>query len=761
MEARTVAQFRILEKIGEGGMGAVYKAEDTRLGRTVALKFLRPESLEDQKLRDRFVREARAIAALDHPHICTIYEIGEAGGGLFLAMAYIDGPPISALLASGPLSIERATGIAIQIAEGLEEAHRKGVIHRDIKPSNILLTGRGEVKIVDFGLASLFGEARLTGQGMAMGTPAYMAPEQWQGLAPDPRSDIWSLGVVLHEMLTGGLPFRGAEGRALSYSILQEAPRSMRAIRPEIAPELELLVEAMLAKQADQRVATAGQVAARLRACKNASGGDRRWDRTATMISVPAAVSVPVPLAPQPEAATIAVLPFVNMASDPENEYFADGVSEELITGLAKVGQLRVVSRTSAFRFKGSNAGPQEIGRQLNVKYLLTGSVRRAGDRLRMTAELVGTADGFQLWSEVYQREVRDVFAIQEELAGAILAKLRIQLTSANPLAQPRKKTESIAAYQLYLKGLFHWNKRTGPGMRNAIDFFQEAIDTDPLYPPPYCGLADSLMLSPLFGWDEPRNTMLRAKQAALRALEIDPTHAEAHVSLAMVHFFYDWDRDRAAAEFRTGLRLNPGYAIGRAFHAHFLLWTGRYELAMNEFRNALELDPLSLNMLANYGWFLVYQRRYPEAVEALKRALDMDADYVRANLYLGTALAVLGRVGEAVAATKKAVERSPEDPILLLWLSRVYALNGLADEARAALREVEALSGERHISPIDLAIAHGALKDPDRAVAWMERAVEERWPVPLYLRDPRFDPFREHPRFRDLMNRAGLSLAI
>jgi serine/threonine-protein kinase len=751
MTANTLAHYKILEKIGEGGMGVVYRAEDTRLSRFVALKFLRAESTSDERYQTRFLREARAVAALDHPNICTVYEIGEAQGRMFLAMSYVDGPSVSALLRNGRLNLRQAIDIASQTAEGLAEAHGKGMVHRDIKPGNLLLTSKGTVKIVDFGLAALFGggpdgEIRITQAGMAVGTPAYMAPEQWLGEDPDPRADLWSLGVVLYQALTGEMPFLGAESRTLRHSVLNEHPRRMSSLRPELTPEWDAVMEKMLAKRAEERPQSAHKVCEMLRSLR--PGGTRPATESTVTTSV-----TPPPRRDEPPS--IAVLPFVNTASDPENEYFADGITEELITGLAKIGSLRVVSRASAFRLKGTSQDLQDIGRQLNVKFLLTGSVRKAADRVRITAELVGASDGYQIWSEVYRRDARDVFAIQEELAGKILDTLKIKLSMAG---QPKPRNENFEAYQLYLKGLFYWNKRTGPAMERAIDFFQQAMDADPTYPQPYCGLADSLMLSALLSWAAPKQTMLRAKNAAARALELDPTLAEAHISMAMVNYLYDWDAAAAAKQFRAGLELNPGYAIGRAFHAHFLLWTGSYEAAMQEIKEALDLDPLSLNLISNVGWFLIYQKRPQEAADWLKKALDLDPDYVRANLYLGTALAMMGRAEEAIAATRHAVQRSPNDPTLALWLARAYALSGRDREAREALSQVEALSSERYISPLDLAIVYGALDQIPRAVEFLEKAVEERCTVPMFLRDPRFDPFRDDPRFVDLVRRAGLS---
>lgn len=755
MEARTVGHYRLFEKIGEGGMGAVYRAEDTRLGRMVALKFIRPESLGDATTRQRFLREARTIALLDHPNICTIFEIGQEGNETFLAMSYVDGPSLVSLMHAGRLPVSKAIDIATQIAEGLAEAHRKGVVHRDIKPGNVLLTNRGLVKIVDFGLAVLGGDPRVTRSGIAVGTPAYMAPEQWTGMEPDPRSDIWSLGVVLFEMLTGRLPFGGVDGRTLRYSVLEETPLPLRELRRDAPLELDALVAEMLAKEPRRRTASAEKAASLLKACgKSAAALAGRSPAEPTITTTMTAVAVP-----SPEVSSIAVLPFANNAADPDNEYFADGITEELITGLAKIGSLRVVSRASAFRFKNSREDPREIGRQLRVNYLLTGSVRRSGDRLRITSELVSAENGYQLWSEVYQREARDVFAIQEDLAEAILSTLKIQLSSENPLAEQTGERPSLQAYQLYLKGLFYWNKRTAPDMNRAIEFFQEAINTSPLYLKPYSGLSDALMLSTLLGWEQPRRAMPRAKAAALTALQHHPKQAEAHISLAMIQYLYDWNPEAAAASFQTGLRLAPHYAIGKAFHAHFLLWTGEFSKAMREIDEALDLDPLSLNIMSNRGWFLIYQRRYAEAADTLNHSLYMDPDYVRSNLYLGAALAGLGKFEEALAATRKAMASSSKDPILSYWLARILAEAGHKDEARMLLAEIEPETRGAVASPLDLAIPYGALGDYESASELMERAIEERWPLPPFLRDPRIDCLRRYPRFTRALRQADLPI--
>ena len=761
MNVRTIAHYNILEKLGEGGMGAVYKAEDTRLSRTVALKFVRASLADDDDVRLRFFREARAVAALDHPTICTIFEIGEDSGNAFIAMSFVDGPSVATLLREGRLPIEKAVDIAIQVADGLAEAHSKGVVHRDIKPANILLTRRDVVKIVDFGLASLRGDDRVTLRGAILGTPCYMAPEQWQGFDADPVSDLWALGIVLYEMLAGAVPFAPSEGRPVSYRVLRESPRPLRSLRRDAPSNLERLVERFLAKDRDQRISSAAEGARLL----------REWSRhivnseaiTELNLTAPSfARSTPTSRSDVARSAiadvpTVAVLPFRSTTVDPEDDYFADGVTEEIITGLARVGALRVVSRASSFVFKGVNIEPAEIGRKLNAKYLVTGSIRRAGNQLRLTAELLTAEDGFGIWSEVYQREIRDVFAIQEELAAGILAALRIQLSSVSVFAGRSRNAPELPAYQLYLKGLFHWNKRNQPAMERAIGFFQEAIDADPLYPQPYCGLADALIISALFAWDAPRHTMPRAKHALLKALELNPNQAEAHMSFALLQFLHEWDAPAAAENFRIGLELAPRYAVGRAFFAHFQMWNGEFESAWKELNQAWELDPLSMNIMTNRGWFLFYQHRFEEAIDVLQHTLELDPQFVRANLYLGAALAQLDRIPEALSATRAALAASPDDPSMLMWLARVYARGGMPEDAHQTLQRVE--SSAKPVSPLDLALPYAALNELDRAATLFEQAVADRWPVTVFLRDPRLDPLRAHPRFIAALENAGLPL--
>ena len=764
MELKNIAHYKLGKKLGEGGMGAVYQAEDTRLGREVALKFINAGVSDRDHAHARFLREARAVAALDHPNICTIFEIGEDNGHTYLAMAIVDGPSLSRLLRNGRLPVRKSIEIAAQVAAGLAEAHRKGIVHRDIKPGNILLNSRGVVKIVDFGLAALGGEDRITRDGSVLGTPAYMSPEQWQGLDPDPRSDIWALGVVLFEMVTGQPAFTRSEGRAVSWAILNQPLPPLRQLRPDAPETLARLVSQMLAKDPASRLQTADEVETLLLALDHSNkhteavSADPSDAITMAVHTVKSIRSV-TQVSRASEIPTIAVLPFVNTGGDPENEYFADGITDELIAGLARIRVLKVVSRASAFRFKGSHSDPRDIARQLSVRYLVTGSLRRMGDRLRMTAELVSAEDGFSMWSEVYQREVRDVFAIQEELSGSILAALRIQLSAVNPFAGAARANPDLPAYQLYLKGLFHWNRRTQTSMLQAVECYEKAIELDPLYLQPYSGLADALMLTTLFAWDTPRRTMPRAKQVLLKALEIDPRHAESHFSMAMTRFLYDWDTVGASGDFSVGLELQPHYAIGRAFHAHFMMWTGDYQRANLEMQEALVFDPLSINAMTNQGWFFFYQRRFEDAETALISVLELDPAAVRANMYLGAAQSYLGKHRAAIESTRRAAAASPLDLTLQAWLASALALAGQTAEAREILAVIESRAETVCVSPLDLALPYGALGDVEQAAALMEQAIAGRWPVTVFLGDPRLDPVRRHPRLVAALEAAGLSL--
>jgi serine/threonine protein kinase len=543
MIGQNISHYKILEKLGEGGMGVVYKAEDTKLKRIVALKFLPPELTRDPEAKERFIHEAQAASALDHPNICTIYEIGETDEGqLFIAMACCEGETLKKKIERGPLKIDDTNDVALQVAQGLRKAHEKGIVHRDIKPTNIIVTTDGVVKIVDFGLAKLVRQTRVTKAGTTVGTVAYMSPEQARGEEVDHRTDIWSIGIVLYEMLTGLRPFRSEYDQALVYSILNEEPEPLKSLRPDVPTELEQVVEKALHKDLGKRVQQIGELVSALNSLKKKR--EMEGDKTH----------------PEPKGVlpSIAVIPFVNMSADPENEYFSDGLAEELINALSKLEGLHVVARTSAFRFRGKDIDIREIGKQLNVNTILEGSVRKAGNRLRITAQLIKVADGYHLWSERFDRELQDVFAIQDEISLAIVDNLKVKLLGGDRERLAKRYKDNFEVYDLYLKGRYYLNTITEEGIKKSLDYFQQAIQKDPSCALAYAGTAGAYGVLAVLGLAASGEVIPRAKSELLKALELDDYLAEAHAWLGEINLGYYWDWSAAEKELKRAIELKP-----------------------------------------------------------------------------------------------------------------------------------------------------------------------------------------------------------
>jgi len=748
MIGKVVSHYRILEKLGQGGMGVVYKAEDLRLKRTVALKFLPRELTMNPDAKARFVHEARSASTLEHPAICNIHEIDETEDGrLFICMACYDGEPLNARIAEGPLEAAEAVDIAIQVAQGLAEAGSHGIVHRDIKPGNILLTAEGAVKIVDFGLAKLAGATRLTRTGATMGTAAYMSPEQVRGEELDHRSDIWSLGAVLFEMLTGETPFTGDTELTVMYSIMNSDPADLVGDRRDVSPELRRVISRMMARERSDRYTDASEVVEALRAL---AGGE--VTRAPYEGSVTSASQRPVP--------SIAVMPFVDMSADGDQEYFCDGMAEEIMNALTHVEGLRVVARASAFAFKGRNEDIREIGRKLRVSTLLEGSVRKSGSRMRVTAELVNVQDGFRLWSERYDRDVEDVFAVQDDISLAIVDKLRVRLVTDDRKRLLKKHTADIEAYNLCLKGRFFWNTRTEENLRRAIDHYERAIARDPEYALAYAGLADCYIVLPDYSSVAPKVACPKAKDAAMRALEIDPELAEAHASLALVRTTFDWDWEGAEREFERTIEINPSYATAHYWFALHLMWMGRMDEAIERIRKARELDPLSLVINRNLAQICIFARRYDEAIDALKRTIEMDPGFPVAHVLLGEAYSHKGMKDEALAEFE--LERASSGsfgPGIDTRIGSAYVRLGMRDEAEKVLARLAVQAAEAFVKPSDLAEVLFSLGENDRAFECLEQAFEQRDKGVLGLKVyPVYDAVREDPRFLALLERMGLA---
>ena len=642
MIGTTLSHYRITEKLGEGGMGVVYKAVDTKLERPVALKFLSASALEDEDATARFFREAKAAAALDHENICTIHEIDEVDGHTFMAMAFIEGRTIKQMVLERPLPIDQALDIAIQTAGGLQVAHEKGIVHRDIKSSNLMLTPRGQVKILDFGLAQLAEGSKLTKTQTILGTPAYMSPEQVRGENTDRRTDIWSLGVVLYEMVTGKRPFAGEAEAALTYGILNKEPEPVTGLRSGMPLDLDRILSKALAKDPDERYQHVDEFMVDLRGLRGKRTGAERVERRKEspnrerpsavrrrVLQLKAAIGAAIVLSfllvgwlftkSDRQAATLdgqgagesspslAVLPLENLSGDPEQEYFTDGLTEELISNLGTIRSLRVVSRTSAMQYKGTKKLLPEIARELNVNHLIEGSALRADDQIRVTVRLTEAAADRQVWSHSYERPLRDIISLQREIAREVARAIELEMSPDEEARLSGGLPVDPAAYTEYLKGRMYLAQRHPESFRRAEQYFQRAIESNPRYARAYAGLADTYLLMMWYSIIHPRKGYPMAERMALKALEIDDSLAEAHVSLAFARFF-DWEASEAS--FRRALELNPGYADGRHWYAGHLNAAGRHEQAIEQMQRALDLDPYSLIFNTDLGLALYYARR-------------------------------------------------------------------------------------------------------------------------------------------------------
>lgn len=719
-------------------MGVVYKAQDLRLDRWVALKFLPPHLGADEEQKKRFFQEAKAASALDHLNICTIHEIDQtAEGQIFICMAYYEGEPLNKKIERGPLKLEEAVSIALQIAQGLAKAHRQGIVHRDIKAGNVVITADGIAKIVDFGLAKLAGKGGSV-PSKTVGTPNYISPEQLRGETVDHRADLWSLGVVLYEMLTGRKPFTGDYEQAILYAILNENPPLVRTLRNEVPLSLEGVVGKCLEKKPERRY-------------------QRAEDLIADLQRVTAAA------APSPRVAqkSIAVLPFDNISPDPENEYFSDGLTEEIITHLSQIRSLLVISRTSIMRFKGAKKPIREIAAELGVQYVLEGSVRKHGSDLRITAQLIDAPRDAHLWAEKYGGKLEDVFAIQEKVAGQIVDALKLTLSPQEQKNLEKRQTENTEAYQLYLKGRFWWNKRTEEGMKHGIDFFNQAIEKDPNYALAYAGLADAYILLQVYCYLSPREAVPKARKAAEKALQLDPLLAEAHASLAHIKSLYDWDWQGTENGFKRAIELNPGYPQAHLWYAiSFFLMRGKVEEALVEMKRAQELDPLSLIINNDVGLMHFVAGRYGQAVEEYRRTLEIDPTFFVAHQCLGLTYLEMGKFEEAVHELKQALVLSKQSAVVLAALGQVYAAAGWARETDEVLTKLQDLSKSRYVSPYSIALIYARMKDTERALDWLYRAYEEGvlfiMHAPIKM-DPAFRVLHSDSRFNELLRKVGL----
>ena len=729
-----LGKYEILGELGRGGMGVVYKAEDTRLKRTVALKFLPAELTKNQEAKDRFSQEAQAAAALEHPNICTVYEVDEAEGQTFIAMSYVEGQSLKDKLKEGPIASDEAANITLQVAKGLKEAHEKGIIHRDIKPANIMITEKGQAKITDFGLAKLSWGTDLTKSPTIMGTVAYMSPEQARGEEVDHRTDIWSLGVILYEMLVGERPFQKSHEQALIFSIVNEKPRPISSLRTNIPSHLERIVEKALSKTPNSRYQSMQDLIQ-----------DLGQPQKATLSKA---------------KRSIAVLPFTNMSGDPEQEYFCDGITEELINSLTQIKDLRVIARTSSFMFKGKQEDIREIGAKLNVETLLEGSVRKSGNRLRITAQLIDVSDGSHLWSDRYDREMEDIFTIQDEISLAIVDKLKIELLGTEKAGLVKRYTENVEAYNFYLKGrYFCRNQRTHEGLNKSLEFYQKAIREDPEFALAYTGSTITYVYIGWMNYVAPRIAYQKAKEQALKALELDDMIGESHSAMAWVMDLYDWDWVGAKKEFERAIAINSSDAETYHKYSHLLAEMGHFDESIEAMERALELEPLAIDIHACAGMNLYLARRYDEAIEQLNKTIELNPNFYDPYGWLGIVYVQKGKYQQAIEIFQKA-EAFPEIRTrMIATQAYTQAVTGQKGEAQKKLKQLIELSEKEPVEPYFIAWIYAGLGENNGAINFLHKACEARsgFQRMVVKADPWLDNLRSDPRFTALLKKMGL----
>ena len=763
MTGQTLGHYQVSAFLGKGGMGEVYRANDLKLGREVAIKVLPQDFAENADRGARFQREAKLLASLNHPNICTIYDIDEHKGHHFIVMELIEGQTLKQRMLQRRMKMDEILSLVLEVTDGLEAAHAKGMIHRDIKPTNIVITATGHAKILDFGLAKLLRELpseqaekraaelfietagdHLTGFGMVFGTVAYMSPEQALGSELDARTDLFSLGIVLYEMVTGRLPFQGDTPAAQSDSLLHQTPTSPVLLNPNVSRSLERIICRMLEKDRETRYQSARDLLVDLKRL--------RQELSSGLAVEPSGVKA------HPRLPSLAVLAFTNMSADKENEYFCDGLSEEIINALCNIQELRVAARTSSFAFKGKEVDIREVGKKLNVGTVLEGSVRKSGQRLRITAQLNNVEDGCHIWSGQFDREMKDIFDIQEEISLTIVDQLKLRLLKGEKEKILKRSTENPEAYECYLKGRYIWNRRYMNKFPQGLQYFQQAIEKDPGFALPYVGIADTFAILGGFGFLPPHQAYIKAKAAAQKALELDPDLGEVHATLGWIALFYDWDWPASEKHFLKALQMKPEYALAHHWYKNYLVCMGRMEEGIQEMREACSLEPFDSINPTHLGHALYAARRFDESIEVLSKVIESDPQFALAYLFQAMNFLAKEMWNEAIASLQKLVELTSASIFALSSLGCTYGAAGMRDRALEILKRLEDLSKDRWVGSFWKAIVWIGLGEKNQALENLDKAYGERESFLAFIKVfYTYDSLRSEPGFQALLKKMNL----